>query len=693
MPDGYEKMLDKIVDDGLSYVGGVKLSTKARDLYKDLVVQDAALAASMGFPLPPRDFAGVLKRMNRVADKFGSTVKSGEALADRLLPTMAAVIIEDIQKAAVTSDKGSALAELARLQRGRALPQPDLAKLEKATPSGALVNPGTPLGESWATGAETAFRPADMFEPKALNAAWTDSLTAMLEGAGSLRKRFQLYFSSQFGPIPNAPAWLDRFIRGGVTSAAQIGFARTGAAARDAMRFKFASGNTVLFTGADGIEWTKDLIKSEGRRVGLGLSAQDSARQGLANQVLINRVNQELSSTARTALRRGTIGPDYAAMAGAASDAYREAVFAGALRNGMTIDQAAQVARRSLLDYSLTPKGGIYDNITNYFASAAETWAGMLAIRDTLRRNPSLPMNVLRMQNGLNRTRDPLGMMGDESKRALVSLPIGGKDYELMVGANPVVWALENVLGIIGALDSGYVGVGEVLSGDLPVIEGLGDVAAAGLQLAGGTLLGELEPRTPIAADPVAGVLTDTELMGLLLHLSAPDGQHPEFRPFIDANLPRKIVAPPQESALASEEGYKDLGPLRIWARIPRDWAKKGLVWERISPEEAESIARQYPNLADSVSTFVRVYALEPEAKTFLRIIRGRSQGVLDDAVRYAAASQAAQAGLEGTAGIPASTEDPKRVLIEALSRRGVTEPGEAEKKAVEALRATRAGE
>jgi hypothetical protein len=43
--------------------------------------------------------------------------------------------------------------------------------------------------------------------------------------------------------------------------------------------------------------------------------------------------------------------------------------------------------------------------------------------------------------------------------------------------------------------------------------------------------------------------------------------------------------------------------------------------------------------------------------------------------------------------GIPAGTEDPTRVLIEAFSRRGVTEPGEAEKKAVEALRATRAGE
>ena len=272
-------------------------------------------------------------------------------------------------------------------------------------------------------------------------------------------------------------------------------------------------------------------------------------------------------------------------------------------------------------------------------------------------------------------------------------LPIGPNEYELMVGANPVVWALESVLGTIGAIDSGYVGVREVFAGDKPVLDELGDVAGAGLRLVGGTLLGELESRTPTASAPEAGVLTEAELFGVLLHLSAPDGQHPEWRPFIDTNFPRKIVAPPKESALASEEGYKDLGPLRIWKQIPRDWAEKGLVWERISPEEAEVIVQRYPNLAENAPTFIRVYALEPEGRTLLRGIRGRSQGVFDDAARYYASAKAEQEGLEGTVGIPAGTEDPNRVLIEAISRRGVTEPGEAEKKAVEALRATRAGE
>jgi hypothetical protein len=633
-PDGFEKLLDKIVEDGLGRIGDTDVKVAGRRLLDNINRSRAQLPALTGRRLRPNDVDMALGIMDDIASQLGIKVP-GATRADRLLPLMAATIIEDVIKPTVAGEKGSALTELARLQRGRAA-----RAGEDVTASGAVVSARTPTGNAWATGAESTFRPADMFEPEALNAAWTDSLDAAVGKAGTFRKRFGLYLASQAGFIPNAPAWLDRFIRGGVTSASQIGFARTGAAARDAMRFRFAPGNAVLFTGADGIQWTKDLIKAEGRRVGLGLSAQDSARQGLANEVLLSRVNRELSTPARTVLRAGTIGPDYAAMAGAASDAYREAVFAGALRDGMTIDQAAQVARRSLLDYSLVPTGTYMDGITRYFASAAETWGGMTALADALRRNPSVPMNALRIQSGLNRNRDPLGIMGDESKRTLLSLPIGVNDYELMVGANPSVWALEGVLGTLGAIDAGLVGVGEVIAGDKPIVDELGDVAGAGLRLAGGALLGELEPRTPTAAAPQAGVLTDTELMGLLVHLSAPDGQHPEWRPFIDANLPRKIVAPPKDSALASVEGYRDLGPLRLWTQVPRDWAKQGLIWERISPEEAETIVRQYPALADSAPTFVRVFALEPEARTLLRGLRGRSQGVFDDAARYFAFSR-----------------------------------------------------
>ena len=675
-PDGLEKLVDKIVEDGLGRISGTDVKAAGRSALRDITRRQTV-------PLEPT-IQNALLSMRQVASELGIALPKRPV--DRLLPLMSATIIEDVLKPTVAGEKGSALTELARLQRAR----PARAG-EVDTSSGAIISPRTTTGNTWATGAENTFRPADMFEPEALNAAWTDSLDVALGKVGTARKRFGLYTASQLGPIPNVPAWTDRFIRGALTSVAQIGYARTGAAVSDALRFRYAPGNAVLFTGADGIQWTRDLLKAEGQRVGLGLSAQDSARQGLANEVLIGRVNRELSGPTRNALRAGTMGPDYAAMAGAASDAYREAVFAGALRDGLTIDQAAQVARRSLIDYSLTPTGDFTDRITRYFASAAETWGGMTVLADALRRNPTAPMNVLRMQNGLNRSRDPLGVMGDESKRTVLSLPIGPNSYELLVGANPVVWALEGVLGAIGALDAGVVGIGEVLAGDQTVLDELSDVAGAGLRLAGGALLGELEPRTPTAKGPDAGGLTDTELLGLLLHLSAPDGQHPEWRPFIDANLPRKIVAPPKDAALSSVEGYKDLGALRLWTQIPRDWAKQGLVWERISPAEAATIVKQFPSLEDSAPTFVRVFALEPEAKSLLRGLRGRSQGVFDDAARYIAAQKGGE--LEGAVGIPASTEDPTRVLIEAISRRGVSEPGEAERRAVEALRATRSGE
>jgi hypothetical protein len=124
------------------------------------------------------------------------------------------------------------------------------------------------------------------------------------------------------------------------------------------LRFRFAPGNAVLFTGADGIQWTKDLIKSEGRRVGLGLSAQDSARQGLANEVLIGRVNRELSGTGahRYFAQAPSVltTPQWQALrlmpTGKPSSPVR-------LRDGLTIDQAAQVARRSLTRLLLDPDG------------------------------------------------------------------------------------------------------------------------------------------------------------------------------------------------------------------------------------------------------------------------------------------------------------------------------------------------
>jgi hypothetical protein len=270
-PDGFEKLVDKIVEDGLGRIGSTDVKVAGRQILADI-------KASQSFPAPTMDDA--LDILDLVAGRLGIRIPGATQRAyDRLLPLMAATIIEDVLKPTIAGEKGAALTELARLQSGRAA-----RAGEVSTPSGAMVSPRTTTGNTWATGAENTFRPADMFEPEALNAAWTDSLDVALGKVGTVRKRFGLYTASQLGPIPNVPAWTDRFIRGALTSAAQVGYARTGAAARDALRFRYAPGNAVLFTGADGIQWTKDLIKSEGRRVGLGLSAQDSARQGLATR-------------------------------------------------------------------------------------------------------------------------------------------------------------------------------------------------------------------------------------------------------------------------------------------------------------------------------------------------------------------------------------------------------------------------
>jgi hypothetical protein len=132
-------------------------------------------------------------------------------------------------------------------------------------------------------------------------------------------------------------------------------------------------------------------------------------------------------------------------------------------------------------------------SITRYFASAAETWGGMTVLADALRRNPSAPVTVLRIQSGLNRaTVIPLGVMGDESKRTVLSLPIGPDNYETHGRSEPRrLGAWKGVLRRPRrSLTQVWSGSVKSSLGTRPIVDELSDVAGAGLRLAGGASAG-----------------------------------------------------------------------------------------------------------------------------------------------------------------------------------------------------------
>jgi len=684
-PENINKLVDKFVEDGLSTSQTRKASKEALQELIDNSLSSLYFKRQY-MPGQKLEFRDVLSVAEEVAKKLGG---KPDLKVRKTLPIMASTIIEDIVKPSLVGERGSIVAELASLQRAR----PARAGEVAVGPKGALVSPRTTTGEEWASGLDSAFKPQDMFNPKALNAAWTDSIKDTLEAGFGLRKRVSLYLASQFGPIPNLPAWTDRFIRGAMISASQVGLLRTGNAAIDAYKIANAAPGQVIFTTSDGIRWTPELIASEGKRLGLGLSAQDAARQGAANRVLIQRVTDELARRGpgfrRAAGALSPLGPDYAALAGGVSDAYRQAVFAGGLKAGMRAEDAAALARRSLLDYSKTADNFLLEKVTPYFASAAETWESARALGDALARGTNLPIQAIRVENFMNRKEDPFSRQGDASRRSFYSLrfPLGDKQYEAFAVTNPVAWAVEGLLGSVAMIDGGLVTVYELLKGS-ETITGAGAQAVMGTaKLIGSAFLGELEPKAPaVQAAPEAGKLTEAEMLALLVHLSEPDGPFPSWRPMIDANFPMDLVNPPKGAAIPGYEGTK------IWGNLPADWREKGLIWKRVSDEELASFPEAQKAMFEQFAP-VRVYKPSQEAKNLLRGLRSLSPGVLEDSLRWTASKEAQGEGLRGGVGIPASQPSPTIAGAELLLRRGIREVGADERAAIEALRKTRAGE
>jgi hypothetical protein len=236
-------------------------------------------------------------------------------------------------------------------------------------------------------------------------------------------------------------------------------------------------------------------------------------------------------------------------------------------------------------------------------------------------------------------------------------------------------------------IDGGLVTVYELLKGS-ETLTGAGAQAVMGTaKLIGSAFLGELEPKAPaVQAAPGVGKITETEMLALLVHLSEPDGPFPSWRSMIDANFPMDLVNPPKGAAIPGYEGTK------IWGNLPSDWKEKGLIWKRVSDEELASFPEAQRAMFEQFAP-VRVFKPSQEAKNLLRGLRSLSPAVLEDSIRWYASEKAQQEGLRGGVGIPASQPSPTIAGAELFLRRGIREVGADERAAIEALRATRAGE
>jgi hypothetical protein len=256
--------------------------------------------------------------------------------------------------------------------------------------------------------------------------------------------------------LPNLPFLSYRLMSVPIVSLTTIGQQATvGAADRLLKRRLFGGG----LTTPEGIAYTGQQLAELGARYGIGYGAVSAERIGtLADDLLreARRVSAEARGPGADAVRKALeeVNPlarsFWTRTAEAVDVSYRQAVFEAQLLAGRTPAEAADVARRSLLDYDEVPDF-LRDGIARYMATAAGNWALATEAVRALMNNPQAATAAAKALQAQTRAQDPWGLHGD---RGLRSLGILETDDGAFYGPEaPMFGAVETALGTVRRAD------------------------------------------------------------------------------------------------------------------------------------------------------------------------------------------------------------------------------------------------
>lgn len=138
----------------------------------------------------------------------------------------------------------------------------------------------------------------------------------------------------------------------------------------------------------------------------------------------------------------------------AVENSYRRAMFEGALAAGMPVNEAAELARKSLLDYSSTPDF-IQNTIGKYFATAATRYEATVELGNLALQNPGALRAAVKAQSINSRVQDPLGLDGDKTLKSIGIVTVGreGDETRYYGPELPIFAPIEDVLGMLNAAD------------------------------------------------------------------------------------------------------------------------------------------------------------------------------------------------------------------------------------------------
>ena len=268
-------------------------------------------------------------------------------------------------------------------------------------------------------------------------------------------------FGLRYGyAIPNLPLVLGRLVGAPVLSVATIGLENTartlGQLGRRLDPRQWANRRYGgILRAPDGTVYTPDDIQDLVDQYGLGATALDTERVGsLANDLLVSarRSAEEAGLGARFRRALDVANPATrslgARMAEAIELTYRRGVFEAGLAGGESPEVAADLARRSLLDFSQVPDA-VSAELGQYVATAAQHYQLLSEMVAKVAENPGAVRSIMRAHVKRAQAEDPYGLAGDDEVRATIRFEDDGRVF--YGPANPLFAPLDVALTVTGA--------------------------------------------------------------------------------------------------------------------------------------------------------------------------------------------------------------------------------------------------
>jgi hypothetical protein len=390
-------------------------------------------------------------------------------------------------QAAVDLAPGQALADIIQRfpQPGavRTLPVPNLTA---ATPSTriALVDPTAgeverALSEGVADGLFTAIDSVPVRARGATSAYLQDAI----EHAASVGRRDSQSRFTYGYVLPNVPVQLGRLAQLGLLPMATIGARRTleaaGLVGRDALDYATEAvfNRRMLGTGIVddvGVYYSPKMIDDLARSYGVGTSAVEAERVGSLGRDLLREAQAAAAKHPRLASVLETANPLdrglFLRFAEALELNFRRSVFELALAAGRPPAEAADLAKRSQLDFDATPEF-VRNQAARWLGESAWLYAATTQALSTVAAQPRLAVATLQAARAKAEAQDPYSLHGDKALTTLGIIEAEGNEYYL-----PSVPAFKPLEAAVGAARRA-----DLIVRDIRTAYGQGDAVDAGI--------------------------------------------------------------------------------------------------------------------------------------------------------------------------------------------------------------------